>query len=121
MAHCPQRVLIFYIRVIVPPIPPDLIYAKVAINDNKADSLLCYNSHNIITRKKVLVLAARKRVQTPEARAANAARVNAWRKRNPAKYAATMARYWTKKAKELAAAEGGETNDRENRSTTADS
>lgn len=72
-------------------------------------------------RKKVLVLAARKRAQTPEARAANAARVNAWRKRNPAKYAATMARYWTKKAKELAAAEGGETNDRENRSTTADS
>lgn len=66
-------------------------------------------------------MAAQKKAQTPEARAANAARVNAWRKRNPAKYAATMARYWTKKAKELAAAEGGETNDHEDGSTTADS
>ena len=46
-----------------------------------------------------------------------AAYVRDWRKRNPAKYAATMARYWTKKAAELAQQEGGEFDDSTNGKT----
>ena len=46
-----------------------------------------------------------------------AAYLRDWRKRNPAKYAATMARYWTKKAAELAQQEGGTIDDSTDRKT----